>query len=70
MPNFWSFMRLVNQSQLCSQSYTVCFEAGHRLAGNGSMNFGGVRGLNAYGFVYSQMRLQKMHFCRQCYVLR
>jgi hypothetical protein len=48
MPIFWCFMSLVNQSQLCNQSYTVCFGAGHRLAGKGPLNFSSVRGLNAY----------------------
>jgi hypothetical protein len=52
MPIFWYFMSLVNQSQLCGQSYTVCFGAGHRLAGKGSLNFLSVRGLNAYEPIY------------------
>jgi hypothetical protein len=54
MPIFWCFMSLVNQSQLCGQSYTVCFGAGHRLAGKGPLNFLSVRGLNAYLSIASE----------------
>jgi hypothetical protein len=46
MPIFWCFISLINQSQLCGQSYTICFGAGHRLAGKGPLNFLSVKGLN------------------------
>jgi hypothetical protein len=59
MSHFWYLMRLLNQSQLCGQAYTVRFGAGHRLAGKGPLNVSSVRGAECLPVVSFAMYVLK-----------